>query len=221
MPVITAIEKQKRRPYADIHLDGVLGLSLRLDSVVIAHLAVGDELDAKRRREIEAADQRLGSVEASLHLVAMGPRSEKDLRDRLRRKSFTTAAIDHAVKRMKELGYLDDQAYARLYVQSRQASTPRSRRALAFELGRKGVNREIVSDAVEELSDAEAAYAAAQRRMRAFSKLDRESFMRRMGNFLASRGFGYGVARNTIERCLREQGEDVDAEMAELEKPAF
>jgi len=217
MPVITAIEKQKGRPYADVHLDGALAMSLRLDSVAIAGLFVGLELDETRRREVEAEDQRLGAVEASLKMVALGPRSERDLRDRLRRKGFRRAAVDHAVERMQALGYLDDKAYAKLYVESRLAATPRSRRALTFELGRKGVDGKIASAAVEELSDGDAAYAAAQRRLRAFASLDRQTFTRRMGTFLASRGFSYGVARTTIERCWRELGEDGETDIEEPE----
>jgi len=215
MPLITAIEKQKRRPYADVHLDGAFAMSLRLDSVAIAGLFVGLELDVARRWEVEAEDQRLGAIEASLRMVALGPRSERDLRDRLRRKGFRRAAVDHAVERMQALGYLDDKAYAKLYVESRLAATPRSRRALTFELSRKGVEREIAAAAVEELSDADAAYKAAHRRLRAFRGLDRQTFTRRMGTFLASRGFSYGVARATIERCWRELGENAETEIEE------
>src|SRR3990170_2433022 len=63
---------------------------------------------------------------------------------------------------MRELAYLDDAAYARFFVEARQAATPRSRRALAFELSRKGVDRELATEAVAELSDADAAYEAAR-----------------------------------------------------------
>src|SRR5262249_41183467 len=140
------------------------------------------------------------------------PRSEKDLRDRLRRRGFHTPAVDSAITRMRELSYIDDAAFARFWVDARQASTPRSRRALAFELSRKGVTRELASETVSELSDEEAAYEAAQRRLRALRTLDYEAFTRRLGNFLASRGFGYGVSRSTIDRCWSElQEELIDA----------
>jgi regulatory protein len=109
---------------------------------------------------------------------------------------------------MQELGYLNDAAFARSYVEARQASTPRSRRALSFELTRHGVERDLATEAVEELSDADAAYSAAQRRMRALRNLDRDAFKRRLGNFLASRGFSYGTARLTIDRCWQELTEE-------------
>jgi len=108
------------------------------------------------------------------------------------------------MRRMKELGYLNDAAFARFWVESRQAATPRSKRALAFELGRKGVGREQLDAALDGVSDEEAAYEAAQRRARVLQGLDRKTFERRLGAFLNRRGFGYGVARSTIHRCWSE-----------------
>ncbi|HWC29406.1 MAG TPA: regulatory protein RecX [Dehalococcoidia bacterium] len=205
MPTITAIEKQKRKQRANVHVDGEYALSLRLDVIVMAHLAVGTELEHERRQELEAEDQRLGAVESALRLLAMGPRSEHDLRERLtRRRGFRREAVDHAVQRMRDLGYLNDAAFARLWVESRQSSTPRSKRALAFELSRRGVDREQLDAALESVSDADAAYDAAQRRLRSLRGLDRQTFERRLGNFLNSRGFSYGVARSTIQRCWTE-----------------
>lgn len=208
--LITAIEKQKRRQRANIHVGGEFAFSLRLDLVLLARLAVGDELSTERRSELEAEDQRLEAIASALRLVSLGPRSEHDLRERLsRRRGFGRDAVDAAVTRMRELGYVNDSAFARFYVESRQAGTPRSRRALAFELGRKGVDREHLDAALEGVSDADAAYDAAQRRLRALRGLDRQTFERRLGTFLNSRGFGYGVARSAIQRCWAKlQAED-------------
>ena len=109
---------------------------------------------------------------------------------------------------MRELGYLNDSAFARFWVESRQAGMPRSRRALAFELNRKGVGRDEMDAALDGVSDAEAAYDAAQRRLRALSGADRRTFERRLGTFLNSRGFGYGVARAAIQRCWAEVNDE-------------
>jgi regulatory protein len=198
---ITAIEKQKRRPRADVHLDGVCAFSLSLDVIVEARLTVGASLSEPQRRDLEAEDQRRSAVAAALRLLAVQPRSESELRERLRRRAFRREAIDGAIARMRELGYLNDEAYARFFIEAHQATTPRSRRALAFELGRKGVDREVAAEAVAALSDEDAALAAAERRLRSLRGLDRQTFTRRLGSFLASRGFSYGVARQTIERC--------------------
>ena len=62
-------------------------------------------------------------------------------------------------------------ARARFFVDSRQASTPRSRRALAFELQRRGVDRDLVAETVAPLSDLDGAYNAARRRLIAQRRL--------------------------------------------------
>jgi regulatory protein len=209
MPIIAAIEKQKRRRRADVSLDSGLIFSLRLDLIASRGLAVGDELSYARRQELEEEDQRLGAVQAALRLLAAGPRSERDLRQRLtRQRGFRNEAVDHAIGRMHDLGYLDDAAFARFWVESRQASTPRSKRALQFELSQKGVSRDQAERALEGRSDADAAYEAAQRRLRSLGGLDYITFERRLGAFLNSRGFPYGVARATIQRCWAELNED-------------
>ena len=200
MATITTIERQKRRPRADVYLDGAFACSLSLDVIVERSLAVGGELTTARQRQLESEDQRRGAIAAALRLLAVQPRSEQDLRQRLHRRGFPRDAIDVALGRMRDLGYLDDAAYARFFVEARQAATPRSRHALAFELGRKGINRDVAAGVVASLSDEDAAYAAAERRLRALRGLDRQTFRRRLGSFLAGRGFSYGVARATIDR---------------------
>src|SRR5215213_36813 len=201
MSLITALEKQKRRPRFDLYLEGAFAFTLRPELILASGLSVGTELSHERQRWLYDEEQRLGAIEAALRLLAMSPRSEKELRDRLKRRGFKRAAVDAAMTRVGEMGYVNDEAYAKFFVEARQASTPRSKRALAFELSRKGVDRETAASSVEEVSDADAAFAAAQRRLRAFQKLDRVTFTRRLGAFLGSRGFGYGVVRLTIERC--------------------
>ncbi len=215
MPLITAITAMKRKPRAEVYLDGELGPVLRIDVIAVARLAVGQELETPRRRELENESQRLDAIDAALRLLAMSQRSEQDLRDRLRRRGLRNAAVNAAVTRMQELGYLNDAAYAKSYVEVRQASTPRSRRALTFELSRHGVDREIADEVTEELSDPDAAYAAVQRRLRSLRNADYQTLSRRLGGFLATRGFGYAVARATIDRCWAEMAAEDEAEELE------
>jgi regulatory protein len=212
MPVITAIEKQPRRPRANIALDGEYAFSLRLDVITLAGLQVGQGLLPEQRQEMEAEDQRLGAIEAALKLLAAGPRTQRDLRERLRRRGFGQEAADHALQRMRELGYLNDAAFARFYVEARRPS-PRSNRALAFELSRKGIDKQLVTSALEGHSDADAAYEAAQRRLRNLTGLDRQTFERKLGSFLSGRGFAYSITRATVARCWQElHGEPHDEE---------
>ena len=205
MPTLTAITRVARRRRADVHLDDGTAFSLSLDLIAERGLAVGATLTLAQQRDFEAEDQRRLAIAGALRLLAVHPRSEKDLRQRLRRRGLPPPAVDAAVERMKELGYLNDTAFARFWVDSRQAATPRSRRYVLFELQRQGVDRETAEEAVAEIADVEVAYEAAQRRLRALRGFDRPAFERRLGAFLSNRGFGYGGARQVIDRCWSEQ----------------
>jgi regulatory protein len=204
MPTVTAIERVRFKRRAEVWLDGVRAFSLGLEVIATAGVRVGQALSEQEIADLRSEDERLSAIGGALRLLSLSPRSEQELRQRLRRRGLGRSAVDAAIARVRDLGYLDDAAFARSYIDSRQAATPRSRRALAFELGRKGVDRALVEDAVAAVSDGDAAYEAAQRRLRSLRGLDFTTFQRRLGAFLASRGFGYGVARATIERCWRE-----------------
>jgi regulatory protein len=204
MAAILTVARRPRRKIVDVALDDGTSFALSLDVAVERGLRPGMDVTPADRRRLEAEDAGRTALAAALRLLAAGPRSERDVRDRLKRRALPPKAIDGAVTRMRELGYLDDSAFARGFVEARQASTPRSRRYLQFELARRGVDREAVAAAVAAVSDDEAAYEAASHRLRALANADRSTFERRLGSFLTSRGFGYGVTRAAIERCWRE-----------------
>ncbi len=143
---------------------------------------------------------------AALRLVSFRPRSEKEMRRALARRAVSPALRDEVVSRLRELGLLDDAAFASSFVESRDRSSPRSRRLLAQELRQKGVARETASLSADAVDDADAAYRAAGRRAGAMRGLAFPDFERRLGGFLLRRGFSYETTRGTVRRLWQEQG---------------
>src|SRR4051812_48320576 len=125
MAAILTVTRRLRRKIVDVALDDGSGFSLSLDLAVERGLAPGLDITAADRRRLEAEDAGRTAMAAALRSLAAGPRSERDLRDRLKRRALPPKAIDGAVARMRELGYLDDRAFARGFVEARQSSTPR------------------------------------------------------------------------------------------------
>jgi regulatory protein len=164
-----------------------------------------------------AALQRLDAVEVAvlraLRLVAIRPRSERELRDYFGRAKTPVDVQDGAVTRLRETGAVDDRAFARAWVENRQAFRPRSSLALKMELRRKGVSAETISDVLENVDEETAAYQAAQKAGRRLHGLDYEDFRRRLGGLLARRGFDYSIIRPVVERLWAEtSGDPVESE---------
>lgn len=89
-------------------------------------------------------------MDAAAAFLGVRPRSVAETRRRLRQLGYATMLCDGVVDRLLELGYLDDRAFARAWLESRDRARPRGRLALAQELQRKGVPRDVVDEALAE-----------------------------------------------------------------------
>jgi regulatory protein len=168
-------------------------------------LRTGHDVSAERLKELRDAESRHQAMAGALRLLAYRPRSERELRDALRRRGKPEEVIGETLRRMRELGLIDDAAFARSYVEIRSHSSPRSARLLSAELASRGVNRADRERSLAGADDADSAYRAAARRARALASADRATFQRRIGDHLLRRGFGYEVARNTVARLWDER----------------
>jgi regulatory protein len=205
--IITAIERQKRRQRVNVYGEGGrFAFAVALHLAQEASLHTDMELSQTQVDALQEADARHSAYDAGLRLLSYRPRSEKEMRRRLGRRGIALRLIDQTVRRLKERGYLDDEAFARFWTETREATSPRGRRLILQELRTQGVNADTAAAATASVSDEEAAYRAASRRLHAFRGLDYEAFRRRLGGFLVRRGFSYEVARRTMDRCWQETG---------------
>jgi regulatory protein len=97
------------------------------------------ETPAEARARRSAVDDPATVLDAAARFLEVRPRSVEEVRRRLREAGYRPELIDGAVDRMTALGYLDDAAFARSWVESRDRARPRGARALRAELRRKGV----------------------------------------------------------------------------------
>ncbi len=194
-------------------------LRLRAETVAARGLNVGDPVDAAGILAWQRDDSDRRAVEAGLNFISYRPRSAKEVSDHLRKKAFDAAARDHALRRLTELGYVDDAAFARFWVESRDAHRPKGTRALAWELRHKGVADAIIEDALARFGSDEAALArrAARKRAATLSTADPIRFRRQLGGFLARRGFGYELVEQVVDELWHERRGTDDDRWPEVE----
>ena len=106
------------------------------------------------RREQRALVDSLGEVlDAAARFLEARPRAEAEVRTKLLRLGYRADLVDAAVTRLVELRYLDDDAFARSWVDSRDRTSPRGEHALRAELVRKGVGRDVIDAVLGERRD--------------------------------------------------------------------
>lgn len=144
----------------------------------------------------------------------MRARTRQELADTLRRTNVPAEAAEAVLDRMTEVGLINDAELARSWVESRQQRRYLSRTALRHELQRKGVERDVVAEAVDEVSgddEREAARALAQKKLRSLRGLEATVQRRRMAGALARRGFTADVVAVVLKE-LRFAGDESDAD---------
>jgi regulatory protein len=141
---------------------------------------------------------------AALQYLSYRPRSETELRIRLRRKGFDVDIIEQALKKLREQHLVNNGAFAQFWKENRETFSPRSRQLIEQELKQKGVSKEVIVEATSELDDELNAYKAAQKKLPYLVGLDYMSFRQKLSAFLGRRGFAYEVTKRTVDRLWHE-----------------
>ncbi|HWQ16085.1 MAG TPA: RecX family transcriptional regulator [Roseiflexaceae bacterium] len=208
---ITALRVQEQDAQrVNLFVDGAFAIGLSLATLARERLYVGQQLSAEDYERLERAERADKALHAALRIIETRPRSQAEIRERLRRKGFAPEAVDAALERMRELGLVDDAAFARYWVESRQTHRPRGPGALRDELRRKGVDAEVIAQTLDDPAlrgdEAEQALALARAALHKYRAApDYATFARRLGGFLQRRGFGFETVRPIVDRLWQER----------------
>lgn len=111
-------------------------------------MARRESIAERRERRATVEDPALVLAAAARFLEARS-RSIAEVRRRLTGAGYGASLVDGAIARLVELGILDDEAFTRAWVESRDRARPRGERAIRSELGLKGVGREVIDFVLE------------------------------------------------------------------------
>jgi regulatory protein len=138
-------------------------------------------------------------------------RSRKELADKLAKKDVPAEVATRLLDRFEEVGLVDDEAFARSWVASRQPGKGLARRALAQELRRKGVEDEVARVALDEIEPAaeeQAARALVRKKLRSLARVDDATATRRLVGMLARKGYPSGLAFAVVREELAAAGRE-------------
>jgi regulatory protein len=219
---ITALqiqEKDKERINVFIDHEFALGISLR--TLEQSGLYKGKVIDDADWEQLVKAEQMDKAYNAALNFLSARPRSTREIRDRLRQKDYPDDHIDVALAKLEKLGLVNDEAFARFWVENRQNCRPKGARALQSELQQKGVEREVISQVLDTMTNTDDerdnALVIARGALRRYqNEPDKWAFSRKMGAFLQRRGFGFEAIKPAVDTLWGEihglPGADDDAD---------
>jgi len=148
--------------------------------------------------------------ERALRLLSVRPRSRHELWLRLVRAGFPAEEVEGELRRLGDVGLVDDEAFAREFAAHQLGARRAGRRAVASGLAAKGIDRRTIERTLAEAPDDDAERADDLARSRAvrLRALPPEKAFPRLVSFLVRRGHDPETARAAARRALEVGGVD-------------
>ena len=188
---ITKIEAQvKTRGRYSIFVDDIFAFGLSELGLINSGIKVGLEINQTQLAKFKEESDIDKIYGRTLDLLARRPRSEWELHDYLRRKNQTPEQVSKILNRLSNSGYINDEDFARRWVESRRLLKTTSKRKLKLELKQKRIPDEIINKilSADETDEVEVLKGLiAKKRTQTRYKDDKKLMA-----YLAGQGFGYG-----------------------------
>lgn len=206
MPKITDMQIQKNnKARANVYVDGEFAFALEMLTVMKLGLKIGQEVSQDKLAEAIFDSEKSVAFERAVDYLGRGMKTCKQMRDYLEKKGYDKRVVEYVIDKLKEYRYVDDEAYAKLYVE-RNVATKGDRR-LKQELIQKGI---AVSRAEQyAVTDDEQALVNATRLAERYMK-NKPTTLKSLQNlqrYLLGRGYGFDVV-NTVVRSYKIETDD-------------
>lgn len=215
MPEITSVEQQKNNPKRfNIFLDGEFAFGADEDLIVDKRLVTGKILTASDVKQLIQEAEIGKLMEKMYRLFSIRQRSEKEVRDYFRSKrqeagikgkeQISILVIDQVIETLKNKGLINDLEFAKSWIEARRRSRQKADRLIKLELLQKGIEKEIIEEAfsrqLSDISQADLASKALEKKMRIWKNLSKMEFKKKAYQYLNSKGFPFEIISVVIEK---------------------
>jgi len=205
MGIITALSAQKRsQDRVNVFIDGEFAFGLA--AMAAARLRVGQALTADEIAALQEIDAVEKAKESALRFLGYRPRSQAEIQRHLQKKGYSDTTIAAVIERLTAVDLLNDETFARYWVEQRETFRPRGQLALRQELQQKGINPKTIDLVLSELDETAAAQQVADKKARQLAGLPEADFKRKLGQYLQRRGFPYEIIRAIVDELWTQTG---------------
>lgn len=211
---ITSVERQKgNKKRYNLFIDGVYAFSVHEDIMIRHRLLKGEAVDAASIAGIVMDDERHQAYLEAIRYIGRRPRSQQEVRLHLKEKEYEPERINEVVERLSGEGYLNDEAFAKLWTENRIRSQKKGRKWVEMELSQKGVDDADISSALGSIDPEEEYAAALDSAVKKWRLTGGEPFERKQKvmTYLLRRGYSHELVKRVV-REVSDQAPDEDAD---------
>lgn len=144
----------------------------------------------------------------ALKLLSLRNHSRFELAGKLRKKGYSHETGEAALDYLSKKKLIDDEAFARELIESRQRRKPSGRGKLRCDLLKKGVSESVASELLKDYDSLEVALRAGRKKLAALKGRDENEKKKKIEVFLRNRGFEWPVIKETLENLFKTGQED-------------
>ncbi len=144
----------------------------------------------------------------ALNQLSMSPKTRAQLEKALAKKDTPPDIAKTVLDRLAELGYVDDLAYAQMFIRSKTNTKHLARRAMSYELAKRGVPKDLIEEALLDITtedEWEMARELVAKKLRTMKDLGQDVITRRLMGTLARKGYPGAIAGAVIREALENQ----------------
>ena len=159
--------------------------------------------DAAQTKTAEPVDEAKKAREKAVYYLQFSGKTEYELRKKLAEQEFSPASVDSAIEFVKHYRYLDDEDYARRFVERNRMK--KSRKQMYFDLTQKGVSREILEVVFDDMEVDEEAQILVllEKKHYAGDEADRAE-KQKISAYLVRKGFSYEAITSALIQFARK-----------------
>lgn len=212
MPQITDIKPQKSSKGGEqrfnIYVDGKFAFALPAIALAKAGLKIDQEISLERIEKLAKENEFLKVFDRALNFFSYRPRSEKEFQDWFTRKQVGQETQKLVVEKLQSLGYLNDEEFAKWWIEQRSTFRPAGERLLRMELLKKGLSKDLIAqllkDSVSKDSEIEMAKRIVQKKLKSIKNLPDLELKQKLYGFLSRRGFDWGIIEKVVDEIIKK-----------------
>lgn len=166
----------------------------------------------KRLLLVRKNDDKLQAAkDDAFNLLSYRERSENELRERLLKKGYKRIIINKVIARLKDLDYLNDERFAKMWVRNRISNKPRGRYYLKKELKNKGVKSSIIDSVLDrfltDVIEKEMAGRLVEKWLNSHSidRYNEAEYYLRLKRYLHNKGFSFDLINILVSKIEKNQ----------------
>ena len=196
---ITKIEQAKKnKERVNIYADGEYAFSLYIDTVLEYSLKEGDEIDENVIKQAAKEDEKRYAVKTALKYVSYKMRSSGEVRKKLKQKEISDSAISYALEKMSEYGYINDDEYAKMFVE--EFKDKKGRIDIEERLLGKGISKELARKYLKNIDQSDTVLEQAQALKERYKNDDEYKAKQKMFRTLMMRGFDFEQIKKAVAK---------------------